>query len=317
MKLLVTGGAGFIGSHLVERLLARGDEVVCLDDFNDYYDPAIKRENISTSIGSPRFKLIEGDIRDGDLLQALARQHELDVIVHLAARAGVRASIKEPQLYAEVNCGGTMNLLEMARRAGIGCFIFGSSSSVYGIGSKVPFTEDEGVENPISPYAATKRACELFCYTYHQLYGINTACLRFFTVYGPRQRPEMAIHKFTRRILHGEPIEMYGDGTSSRDYTYIDDIIDGVLKAVDTPVPFAIFNLGESRTIELQQLITLIERETGRKAVIKRLSPQPGDVPKTYADVSRARSVLGYNPQTQIEEGIGKFVTWYRTTMHV
>ncbi len=312
MKILVTGGAGFIGSHLVERLLERGDEVVCLDNFNDFYDPAIKRKNISSTLKNPSYKLIEGDTRDRNLLQALAEQHKFDLVVHLAARAGVRASIGAPHLYEDVNCGGTINLLEMARRVGINYFVFGSSSSVYGVGDKVPFSENDVVEHPISPYAATKRACELFCHTYHHLYRINVTCLRFFTAYGPRQRPEMAIHKFTRKIMQGEPIEIYGDGKSSRDYTYIDDVIDGVLKAIDKRLAFEIINLGESRTVQLSQLIGILEEATGQKAAIKRLPPQPGDVPRTYADISKAKAVLDYHPKTQIEEGVKKFVAWYR-----
>jgi UDP-glucuronate 4-epimerase len=312
MKILVTGGAGFIGSQLSEKLIGRGDEVICLDDFNDYYDPAIKRENISVLKDSPAFTLVEGDIRDYDLVRDLPEKHGVEAVVHLAARAGVRASIREPLLYEEVNCGGTVNLLEMAKDAEIKKFIFGSSSSVYGVGDSVPFSEDQRVDRPISPYAATKRAGELFCYNYHHLYGINIVCLRFFTVYGPRQRPEMAIHNFTRRIIDGEPIEVYGDGTTSRDYTYIGDIIDGVIKAIDCGISFEILNLGESTTIELQKLISIIEGATSRKAIIKRLPLQPGDVPRTYADITRARELIGYDPRTRIEDGVAEFVNWYR-----
>jgi UDP-glucuronate 4-epimerase len=312
MKVLVTGGAGFIGSHLVERLLERGDDVVCLDDFNDSYDPAIKRKNISAASGNPRFALVVGDIRDAALLGSLAREHRPDTVVHLAARAGVRASIREPRLYEAVNCGGTLNLLEMCRAHGIGHLVFGSSSSVYGISSRVPFAEDDTVAHPISPYAATKRACELMCYAYHHLYGLCVTCLRFFTVYGPRQRPEMAIRDFTGKIFRGEPLSVYGDGTSRRDYTYIDDIMDGVTKAMDRRFPFEIFNLGESRTVELAYLISLIERAAGKKAVVRRLPDQAGDVPVTYADIGRAREKLGYQPRVTIEEGIERFVAWYR-----
>lgn len=312
MKILITGGAGFIGSHLVDRLLERGREVVCLDDFNDSYDPAVKRRNISPVLGNPLFTLVEGDIRDKDLLQGLCREHRFGTIVHLAARAGVRESLKDPLLYEEVNCLGTLNLLECARRHGIRHFVFGSSSSIYGANAKVPFSEEDKVDRPISPYAATKRSCELLCYTYHHLCGLNVTALRFFTVYGPRQRPEMAIYRFTRRILSGEPIELYGDGTSRRDYTYIDDILDGLLKAIDRPFPFEIFNLGESQTVELAGLIRIIEEATGKRAVIKRLPPQPGDTPVTYADIGKAKAMLGYSPRVGIEEGIGKFVEWYR-----
>ena len=311
MKLLVTGGAGFIGSHLVERLLARGNEVVCLDDFNDYYDPALKRANIRKAAENPRFMLAEGDIRDIDFLGSLAKRHSFDAVVHLAARAGVRASIKQPSLYEEVNCAGTLNVLETCREAGIERLVFGSSSSVYGINSKVPFSEDDRLDRPISPYAATKRAGELMCHTYHHLYGLGITCLRFFTVYGPRQRPEMAIHKFTRRIVKGEPLEIYGDGSSRRDYTYIDDIMDGVMRALDRPFPFEIFNLGESRTVELRRLISLIEQAVGKKAVIKMMPEQAGDVPVTYADIRKARTMLGYSPAVPVEEGIRRFVSWY------
>ncbi len=312
MKILITGGAGFIGSHLVERLLERGREVVCLDDFNDSYDPAVKRRNISPVLGNPLFTLVEGDIRDRDLLQGLCREHWFETIVHLAARAGVRESLKDPLLYEELNCHGTLNLLESARRHDIRHFVFGSSSSIYGANTKVPFSEEDKVDRPISPYAATKRSCELLCYTYHHLCGLNVTALRFFTVYGPRQRPEMAIYRFTRRILGGEPIELYGDGTSRRDYTYVDDIMDGLLKAIDRPFPFEIFNLGESQTVELAGLIRIIEEATGKRAVIKRLPPQPGDTPITYADIGKARAMLGYSPRVRIEEGIGRFVSWYK-----
>lgn len=315
MKILVTGGAGFIGSHLVERLLGRGDEVVCIDNFNDFYDPAIKRENIRAAGAQPRFTLVEGDICDYALLNSLAAEHRFDKVVHLAARAGVRASIRDPHLYEKANCEGTLNILEMCRESKVGHLVFGSSSSVYGINSKIPFSEEDKVDHPISPYAATKRACELMCYSYHHLYGTSVTCLRFFTVYGPRQRPEMAIHKFTRRIFKGEPIEVYGDGTTRRDYTYIDDILDGVTRAIDKPFPYAVFNLGESRTVELGQLISIIEKEAGRSAVLKNSPEQPGDVPVTYADIRNAGSLLGYSPKVPIEEGIKRFVAWYRETM--
>ncbi|MDD5557301.1 MAG: GDP-mannose 4,6-dehydratase [bacterium] len=311
-RLLVTGGAGFIGSHLVERLLDRGDEVVCLDDFNDYYDPAIKRENIRAAAAHQRFLLIEGDIRDAALLEAVARDGRFDAVVHLAARAGVRASIREPVLYEDVNCRGTLNLLEMCRRHGIGRFVFGSSSSVYGRASRVPFSEEDPAVHPISPYAATKRAGELLCFVYHHLYGMRVTCLRFFTVYGPRQRPEMAVAGFTRRVIGGEPIDVYGDGSSRRDYTHVDDIVDGATRAIDTPFPYEVFNLGESRTVALGELIALIEKAAGRKARINRLPEQPGDVPVTYADVRRAGEMLGYRPRVPIEDGIERYVSWWR-----
>ena len=312
MKILVTGGAGFIGSHLVERLLERGDEVVCLDDFNDSYDPAMKRANIAPVLANPSYALVEGDIRDRKVLRGIAAHHKCKEIVHLAARAGVRASLKAPLLYEEVNCCGTLNLLEFAREHSVGRFIFGSSSSVYGARSEVPFSEEDRADRPISPYAATKRAGELLCHAWHHLYGINVTCLRFFTVYGPRQRPEMAIHRFTRKILRGEPIEVYGDGTSRRDYTYVDDILDGLVRAIDTPFPFEIINLGESRTVELGFLIAALEKSIGKKAVVKSLSDQPGDVPVTCADIRKARELLGYSPRVQVEEGVQRFVDWYR-----
>ena len=312
MKVLVTGGAGFIGSHLVDRLLERGDEVVCLDDFNDSYDPAVKRENIASALKNPSYALVEGDIRDRKVLRGIAARHRFKVIVHLAARAGVRASLKNPLLYEEVNCCGTLNLLEFAREHAVGRFVFGSSSSVYGARSEVPFSEHDCADRPISPYAATKRACELLCHVWHHLHGLSATCLRFFTVYGPRQRPEMEIHRFTRRILRGEPIEVYGDGTSRRDYTYVDDILDGLVRAVDTPFPFEVINLGESRTVELRALIAAIERAVGKKAVVKSLPDQPGDVPVTCADIRKAGELLGYSPRVRVEEGVQRFVDWYR-----
>ncbi len=312
MKILVTGGAGFIGSHLVERLLDRGDEVVCLDDFNDSYDPSLKRANIAPSLVNPSFAIVEGDIRDRKALRGLAARHKFKVIVHLAARAGVRASLRAPLLYEEVNCGGTLNMLEFAREHAVGRFVFGSSSSVYGASSAIPFAEGDRADLPLSPYAATKRSCELLCHAWHHLYGIHATCLRFFTVYGPRQRPEMAIHRFTRRIVRGEPIEVYGDGTSRRDYTYVDDIVDGLIKAIDTPFPFEIINLGESMTVELKYLIAALEKAIGKKAALKTLPEQPGDVPVTCAEIRKARELLGYNPRVQIEEGVRRFVDWYR-----
>ena len=312
MAYFVTGATGFIGRHLVERLLARGDEVVCLDDFNDSYDPALKRANIAPSLGNPSCALVEGDIRDKKALRGIAAHHKFKVIVHLAARAGVRASLKAPLLYEEVNCCGTLNLLEFAREHAVGRFVFGSSSSVYGASSAVPFSEDDHADRPISPYAATKRSCELLCHVWHHLYGMHVTCLRFFTVYGPRQRPEMAIHRFTRKIFRGEPIDVYGDGTSRRDYTYVDDIMDGLLKAVDTPFPFEIVNLGESRTVELKSLVAALEKAIGKKAVLKTLPDQPGDVPMTCADIRKARELLGYSPRVQVEEGVQRFVDWYR-----
>jgi len=311
MRFLVTGGAGFIGSSVVDRLLERGDEVVCLDNFDEFYSPGIKRRNIKGALGHKGFKLIEGDIRDFSLLEKLFAAEGIDMIFHPAARAGVRPSIVDPLLYEDVNIKGTMNLLEMATKHKVKGFIFASSSSVYGKNIKVPFSEEDRVDNPISPYAATKKACELICYTYHHLHGLNVSALRFFTVYGPRQRPEMAIHKFTRLIDNGRPVPLFGDGLSKRDYTYIDDIVDGVLKAADKNVPYGIFNIGESQTTELRELIGLIEKNLGKKAIIESHPDQPGDVPITYADITRAKEVLGYNPTTKVSDGVKKFVEWY------
>ncbi|HEY3346259.1 MAG TPA: NAD-dependent epimerase/dehydratase family protein, partial [Nitrospirota bacterium] len=289
MKILVTGGAGFIGSSVAEKLLERGDEVVCLDNFDDFYNPAIKRANIKGLLEHPKFKLVEGDIRDYPLVREVFLMQGLDMVLHLAARAGVRPSIAQPLLYEEVNIKGTMNLLDCARESKVKGFIFASSSSVYGENTKVPFSETDNVDYPISPYAATKKAGELICYTYHHLYNMNITCLRFFTVYGPKQRPEMAIHKFTRMIDKGESVPMFGDGTTKRDYTYIDDIVDGVLKSIDHNGPYEIFNLGESQTIELRELIALIEKNLGKKAIIDQQPNQPGDVPITFADIDRAK----------------------------
>ncbi|MEJ2086111.1 MAG: GDP-mannose 4,6-dehydratase, partial [Acidobacteriota bacterium] len=310
--VLVTGGAGFIGSHLTRRLLERGDRVTVLDDFNDFYDPALKWSNVKSFLGQEDYSLVEGDIRDRDLVYGLFRDSKFDVVVHLAARAGVRPSLAEPILYEETNCIGTIHLLEASRLYGPETFIFGSSSSVYGINEKVPFAESDEVNQPISPYATTKRAGELLCYNYHHLYGLKTACLRFFTVYGPAQRPEMAIHKFTRLIDAGEPLTMFGDGTSRRDYTYVDDIIDGVVASMDLAPGFEIFNLGGAATTTLAELVQWIGEELAIEPEIQYLPDQPGDVPITYADVSKAERLLGYSPQVPIREGIRRFVVWYR-----
>jgi UDP-glucuronate 4-epimerase len=300
MNVLVTGGAGFIGSHVVERLLARGDAVTVLDDFNDFYDPAIKRRNIA----GLKATFIEGDIR-GKLPAG-----KFDAIVHLAARAGVRPSLAQPRLYTDVNVAGTQNLLEFARETGVKKFVFASSSSVYGVNQKVPFAESDPIFNPISPYAATKLAGEALCHVYHHLYGLDVVCLRFFTVYGPRQRPDLAIHKFTRAIEAGQPIDFFSDGTTRRDYTYIDDTLQGVLAALDRSFGYEIINLGESRAVELRELVRLIEKATGKTARLNRQPMQPGDVPVTFADITKARKLLDYNPQIPIETGIARFVEW-------
>lgn len=313
-SILITGGAGFIGSHLVAHLLQEdGWKISVVDDFNDFYDPAIKRENIARYRSHPNFKLFEADIRDHAALARAFENETFDCIVHLAARAGVRPSLSEPRLYIETNINGTLNLLELARANGGRQFIFGSSSSVYGENKKVPFSEDDPIFNPISPYAATKAAGELICHTYAHLYGMRIVCLRFFTVYGARQRPDLAIHKFAKLISEGKPIPVFGEGSTRRDYTFVDDIISGVRAAMDYDASnYEVINLGESRTVELRELISLLEKAVGRAAIIDRQPMQPGDVPQTYADISKARRLLGYNPQTQIEEGIEKFVQWLR-----
>ncbi len=315
MRILVTGGAGFIGSHLVDKLVHDGNEVTVVDDFNDYYDPAIKRANLAQSID--QINLVEGDISDQRSVDDLfASAAPFDQIVHLAARAGVRPSINSPKLYLDVNIGGTFNLLEAARQHNVPKFILASSSSVYGITKTIPFSEDVSISQTISPYAATKMACEQLCSNYSHLYDMQVVCLRFFTVYGPRQRPDLAIHKFTRKIWHGEAIDQYGDGTTRRDYTYIDDITQGVLAAMEyNGKAFDIFNLGESETTQLRDLIEKIEGALGRKAIINQLPEQPGDVPLTCADISKARQVLGYDPTTPIAEGIPKFVDWYLSSV--
>ncbi len=313
MRFLVTGGAGFIGSHLCEKLIKEKNSVVCLDNFNSYYDPNIKRRNVAKLLDQPRFQLVEGDILRWRLLSSLFQNESFDVVVHLAARAGVRPSIRSPKLYQKVNVEGTVNLLELAKRFGVPKFVMASSSSVYGNNEKVPFHEDDPVDHPVSPYAATKKACELIGHTYSYLYNLPVTCLRFFTVYGPRQRPDMAIHKFTSCIHGGKPITMFGDGTSRRDYTYITDIIEGIGRAIERCEGFRVYNLGESQTITLMDLIQLLENAIGKKATIKRLPDQPGDVRITYADVTRAQEELDYRPGVSVQEGIPKFVQWYLT----
>lgn len=313
-KLLITGGAGFIGAHLVDRLLATDVEhLTVVDDFNDFYDPSIKRANINGHLKDPRYQISEIDIRDRTALEQVFATRNFDCVVHLAARAGVRPSLSEPQLYSETNINGTLNLLELARQNQIEQFVFGSSSSVYGINAKVPFSEEDPIRQPISPYAATKAAGELLCHTYSHLYGLRCICLRFFTVYGPRQRPDLAIHKFAKLISDHKSIPVFGDGTTRRDYTYVDDIIDGVVAAINyTKTNYEVINLGESRTVELNELISLLETELDMHATIDRQPPQPGDVPQTFADISKARALLGYDPKTQIEEGLHRFVEWFR-----
>lgn len=317
MHCLVTGGAGFIGSHLCERLLTLGHTVVALDNFNDYYNPNLKWRNIELLRRHAGFTLAEADILDRPRLQELFGAQRFDAILHLAARAGVRPSILQPLLYEQVNIQGTMNLLELAREHKIDRFIFGSTSSLYGENLKVLFSEDDPVDHPISPYAATKKACELICFTYHHLYHLKITCLRFFTVYGPRQRPDMAIHKFTQLIAAGQKVPMFGDGTTRRDYTYISDIIDGVCLALEHCTSYHLYNLGESQTIELRRLIDLIAANLNKEARIERLPIQPGDVPITYADITRAQRELGYQPRVNVEEGVRQFVEWFKEVNHL
>lgn len=312
-QILVTGGAGFIGSHLVGRLLSEGGwRVAVVDDFNDFYSPPVKRANVAAYLDNPHFSLHEIDIRDADAVRAVFLENQFDAVVHLAARAGVRPSLREPKLYSDTNVGGTVNLLEAAREFNVRRFVFGSSSSVYGASCKVPFSEDDKTARPISPYAATKAAGEMLCHTYAHLYDLRAVCLRFFTVYGARQRPDLAIHKFTRLISEGKPIQMFGDGTTRRDYTYIDDVIEGVRAAIDYDrSDYEIFNLGESQTVELREMIKLLEENLGRRAVIEHRPMQPGDVPQTFADITKARRLLNYEPKMKIEGGIRKFVEWF------
>ncbi|HXL24228.1 MAG TPA: GDP-mannose 4,6-dehydratase [Chthoniobacterales bacterium] len=310
MKILVTGGAGFIGSHLVEKLLADGHDVAILDDFNDFYDPKMKRDNISAV--EKKIAVYDIDLRDGDKVAGLFGKEKFDVVAHLAARAGVRPSIQQPQLYYDTNVAGTLRLLEAARTNEVERFIFASSSSVYGAAKKVPFSEEERLTQTLSPYAATKIGGEFLCSTYSHLYKLRIVALRYFTVYGARQRPDLAIHHFTRKIHAGEPIDQFGDGTTRRDYTYIDDIIHGTMAALKYEgAMFDVFNLGESDTIQLKDLIAAIEKALGKKAKINRLPEQPGDMPLTCADISKARKLLGYNPKTKFQDGLPRFVDWF------
>jgi UDP-glucuronate 4-epimerase len=312
-RVLLTGAAGFIGSHVAERLVVHGHEVVGLDNFDAFYPRAVKEANVAGLKSSPRFRLVEGDIRDRNVVAGLLDAGT--VVVHLAARAGVRPSLEDPALYASVNIEGTAVLLEATRKAGARRFVFGSSSSVYGDSAPVPFAEDWPALEPISPYAATKRAGELLCSTFSRLYRMRIIALRFFTVYGPRQRPDLAIHKFTRLIAEGRPLPFYGDGSTERDYTYIDDIVGGVMAAVDwteqSGGALEIVNLGESRSTRLDALVALISKAVGREARLERLPAQPGDVRRTCADVRKAGRLLGYRPATAVEDGIPRFVRWY------
>jgi UDP-glucuronate 4-epimerase len=310
-RILVTGGAGFIGSHLCESLAADGHAVVALDNFDDFYDPAVKRRNLESILGSRRFRLVEGDILD-ERAVAAALEGGAETVVHLAARAGVRPSIEQPLLYQDVNIRGTMVLLEACRERAVCKFIFASSSSIYGNNPKVPFSESDPVDHPISPYAATKKAGELIGFTYHHLHGISVTCLRFFTVYGPRQRPDLAIHKFARMIDAGRPIPVFGDGSMSRDFTYVSDIVEGIRRAMDRCDGYRVYNLGGSDPVRLSELIRLLEESLGKKAIIDRRPLQPGDVDRTYADLALSRRELGFQPMTDIRTGLRNFVTWMR-----
>lgn len=310
--ILVTGGAGFIGSNTVERLLELGEKVVCFDNFDNYYSPEVKRENIKPFLHNKNFSLIEADIRDKNSLGLAFKNNKIEKVLHLAARAGVRPSIENPGLYEEVNIRGTLNLLEASVAHGVKNFVFASSSSVYGRAGSSPFREDMECV-PISPYGVTKLAGELYCRYFSSEHGMNCVCLRYFTAYGPRQRPEMAIHKFTRLIDGGKEVQIYGDGSSVRDYTYIGDIAEGTISALMLEgAGFEIINLGSSARVKLLELVPLIEAEIGKKAKVKRLPEQAGDMPLTYADISKAGRILGYAPKTKIKEGIAKFVSWYR-----
>ena len=316
MNFLVTGGAGFIGSHVCERLLLAGHAVWAFDDLNDFYDPQVKRRNLREiqALAKP-FEFVYGDVTDRAALDELFARVRFDQVIHLAARAGVRPSLDKPALYQRVNVEGTVNLLEAARRRGVRKIALASSSSVYGVNSKVPFSESDPIFSPISPYAASKLAGEALGHVYHRLYGLDVVMLRLFTAYGPRQRPDLAIHKFTRLILEDKPIPVFGDpDRSARDHTFISDILDGIMACTEREFGYEIFNLGESRTVTLSHLIQVLEDALGKKAVIDRQPMQPGDVPITYADISKAEVLLGYHPRVGIEQGIPLFVDWYKRT---
>ncbi|TNE49428.1 MAG: NAD-dependent epimerase/dehydratase family protein [Bacteroidetes bacterium] len=312
MTILVTGGAGFIGSHLCESLLRDSYHVVVLDNFDPFYDPAIKQENLRLLSEYPAFRFIEGDIRDQQVFHQIFTNHSVDAVIHLAAKAGVRPSIQEPALYFDVNVNGTLQLLEAMRKAGVPRLLFASSSSVYGNQEKTPFSETDDVSHPISPYASTKRTGELMCYTYHHLYGLEVACLRLFTVYGPRQRPDLAIHKFAHLALAGKPIPLYGDGSTRRDYSYVTDTVNGIRQVLDLqPLQYEIFNLGGGTPVTLIEMVRALEKALGHQLEIDFQDKQPGDVDQTFADVAKARSVFGYQPAVSLEEGVQSFSDWF------
>jgi len=311
MKILVTGSAGFIGSHTVRALLAGGDEVVGVDDFNDFYNPEIKRKNVAEFGDNARFKLEKADIRDEKTLSEIFKKHNPEKIIHLAARAGVRPSIKDPILYHDVNITGTLNVLNMAQAAGVKNFVFASSSSVYGGLETTPFKESAWPLSPISPYAATKLGGENICRYFHEQFGMNITCLRFFTVYGPSGRPDMAPYMFTKSIIEGEPINRFGKGDTKRDYTFVEDIVAGIMSALKTPLGYEIINLGNNKPIELNDFIATIEKNLGKKAKINELPEAEGDVKITYADIEKAKKLLAYNPKTDIKQGLAKFINWY------
>ena len=313
MAILVTGGAGFIGSNLLRGLAGRGAELVCLDNFDDFYPPDRKRRNIGPLVSSGKVKLYEGDIRDTALCLSILKDHAIDTVYHLAARPGPRPSIQLPQLYQDINCGGTVSLLEAAVNAGVGKFIFVSSSSVYAASTPVPFREDSPADEPFSPYGATKRACELFCHAYHHVHGLPVICARLFSVYGPGLRPDLALYKFTGLMIDGKPIPIFGDGTSGRDYTYISDIIDGLIACLDANVGFEIVNLGNSHTVGLLELVGIIAKALGVEPTIEHMPPNPADPPVTCADLSKSSRLLGFRPKVSIEEGIERFIEWFKS----
>ena len=315
MNLLITGGAGFIGSHLCEALLEKGHLVICIDNFNDYYDPRIKERNIEKCLKNKNFTLFRKDVTNLDELEEIFKKNKFEQIIHLAAAVGVRDSINRPFYFEEVNIKGTLNLLELCREFGLKKFIFISSSSIYGENEKIPYSESDPTNNIISPYAATKKSAEILCKTYSKLYGINITCLRLFTVYGPRGRPEMAPYKFTKLIDEGKELPMFGDGNSKRDYTYVSDIVEGIVSAVDKEFKFEVINLGNSKPIELKEFISIIEKTVGKKAKIKRLSPQKGDVFITFADISKAKKLLNYSPKVDLEKGMVNFFEWYKNSV--